>query len=156
MDHYAAERIFRLSARGVDCDDSGLRVGGIDLLVRETWGWRVREQSETDGALSDVYGFPVDTSVKRAGLHAIANAPTNKELARAQIAALFLQLPDPPFEGSAERMDLARALASCGLLKADPDWEAEHPRTGTPPNPGWFANKPKEVEAKPAPKGRPT
>ena len=30
-------------------------------------------------------------------------------------------------------------FAACGLLKADADWDNKHPRTGAPPNPGWFA-----------------
>jgi hypothetical protein len=74
---------------------------------------------------------------------------TNGELARAQIATLLLQLPDPPSGASLDNVELARGLAACGLLKADPDWDAKHPRTGTPPNRAWFANKPKEVEANP-------
>jgi hypothetical protein len=156
MSAFTSERIFKLSAKGVECDALGLRVGGIELLAREMQGWRVREPSETDSALSHLYGFPVETSAKRAGLDMIATALTNRELARAQIATLFLQLPDPPSGASVDNAELARDLAACGLLKADPDWEAKHPRTGTPPNRAWFANKPKEVEANPASRGRST
>ena len=66
------------------------------------------------------------------------------ELARAQIAALLLQLPDPPAAagarlGDLERRRLALELAAGGLLKTDADWDDKHPRTGAPPNPGWFA-----------------
>ena len=38
-----------------------------------------------------------------------------------------------------EKRRLARDLVACGLLKADADWDDKHPRTGAPPNPGWFA-----------------
>jgi hypothetical protein len=57
---------------------------------------------------------------------------------------LLLQLPDPSPAAIAqpdglEKRRLARDLAACGLLKADADWDDKHPRTGAPPNPGWFA-----------------
>ncbi|WP_170153135.1 hypothetical protein [Roseiarcus fermentans] len=54
---------------------------------------------------------------------------------------MLLRLPDPP---AAEQSPdaLRRDLAACGLLKADDGWDEQHPRTGTPPNPGWFAAKP--------------
>jgi hypothetical protein len=37
-------------------------------------------------------------------------------------------------------------------LKADDGWDEQHPRTGSPPNPGWFAPKPKEAQADEPPK----
>ena len=88
-------------------------------------------------------GSRSSASARRA-LDAVAAALTNGELARAQIAALLLQLPDPPPAAIAqpdglEKRRLARDLAACGLLKADADWDDKHPRTGAPPNPGWFA-----------------
>lgn len=49
--------------------------------------------------------------------------------------------------GKSGERRLSRELAACGLLKADDDWEEQHPRTGSPPNPGWFAPKPKEAQA---------
>jgi hypothetical protein len=81
---------------------------------------------------------------KRGGLEAVAAALTNGEIARAQIAALLLQLPDPPASTSAQSVDLqkrrlARDRIVCGLLKANAVRDAMRPRTGEPPNPGWFA-----------------
>jgi hypothetical protein len=38
-----------------------------------------------------------------------------------------------------EKRLLVDGLVACGLLKADADWDEKHPRTGAPPNPGWFA-----------------
>ena len=61
----------------------------------------------------------------------------------AAIAAVQMQFPDPPplakgAESSAELRRRAAELHRSGLLKED--WDpAKHPRTGTPPNPGWFA-----------------
>jgi hypothetical protein len=37
-------------------------------------------------------------------------------------------------------------------LKADDGWDEKHPRTGSPPNPGWFAPKPDEAQAEEPPK----
>jgi len=58
------------------------------------------------------------------------------------------KFPDPPVaEGAGadvlQKRLLASDLVACGLLKADDGWEEQHLRTGTPPNPGWFASKPK-------------
>jgi hypothetical protein len=70
---------------------------------------------------------------------------TNGELARAQIGALLLRLPDPPTPAGVhadglEKRPLVDGLLACSLLKADADWDDKHPRTGAPPNPGWFAS----------------
>lgn len=71
-------------------------------------------------------------------------------MAKAQVAALLLRLPDPPpvvdvCSLAPERQRLADDLAACGLLRTDADWDAKHPRTGTAPNPGWLA--PGEADA---------
>jgi hypothetical protein len=83
----------------------------------------------------------------------------NGELARAQIAALLLQLPDPPTSSGVhpdglQKRRLGADLAACGLLKADADWDEKHPRIGTPPNPGWFAPT-SEAPAADGPKNSP-
>ena len=74
----------------------------------------------------------------------MARALERNDLALAQIAALLLQFPDPPSltkDSSAQgAAAIARQLMECGLLKTDWD-SASHPRTGEPPNPGWFAPK---------------
>lgn len=46
-----------------------------------------------------------------------------------------------------DREGLARGLVASGLLKAEDGWDEKHPRTGSPPNPGWFAPKPKDPSA---------
>ena len=138
-------RHFRLWPGGVACDAEGLRIGGTPLLTRDARGhWAPRDEGELNPALSRLYGFPLDLARKRAGLEVVAKALGNGEIARAQIAALLLQLPDPPAGGNAEsdpfgKARLALDLAACGLLKVDDDWDAKHPRTGAAPNPGWFA-----------------
>jgi hypothetical protein len=87
--------------------------------------------------------LPVDTAGKCGGLNVAARALSTGNIALAQIAALHLQLPDLPTlekgAGSPEAMArLAASLYWSGLLKAD--WDPhKHPRTGEPPNRGWFA-----------------
>lgn len=150
-------RHFRLSPLGVHCDDEGLTLGGIALLMRDPRGaWSPREARDLNPALSRVYGFPVDVAARRHGLNAVATALGQGEIARAQIATLLLQLPDPPCARSLdddgpESARLATDLRACGLMKADPGWEDEHPRAGQPPNPGWFAPKPKTEAGDPPP-----
>jgi hypothetical protein len=136
-------RLFRLAPGRIACDAEGLRIGDLPLLARDPRdGWTMRPAQELNPALAGVYGFPVDVAGKRGGLSAVASALNKGDLARAQVAALFLHLPDPPDlarTGTLEKRRLLSDLATCGLLKADPDWDAKHPRTGTAPNPGWFA-----------------
>ncbi|RBP18335.1 hypothetical protein DFR50_101280 [Roseiarcus fermentans] len=121
---------------------------GTPLLRRSSYGrWAPRDDGDIGRELSKLYGFPLDVACKRQGLAVIARALENDDLARAQVATLLLKLPDPPAEDGAapdalQKRLLARELVASGLLKADADWEAEHPRTGTAPNPGWFATKP--------------
>ena len=148
MNGIANARNFRLRPGGIHCDAEGLRAGEIPLLARDACGaWTPREARDVNPALSRRYGLPIDIAAKERGLRAVAAALGRGEIARAQIAALLLQLPDPPppdlrppDEPSA--LALARDRAACGLLKADADWDEAHPRTGEAPNPGWFAPKP--------------
>jgi hypothetical protein len=158
MNDFSSVRFFRLSPGRVQCDDGGLRVGDVALLARDASGaWAARDERDVARDLSRVYGFPVDVRAKMAGFGAVANALQRRNIAKAQVAALLLRLPDPlPLAGDAmgksgERR-LSRDLVACGLLKADDDWDEEHPRTGSPPNPGWFASKPKEAPADGPPK----
>jgi hypothetical protein len=129
------------------------RVAGVALLARDAKGsWSRRDEADLNSELSKLYGFPLDFSHRRKGLDAVAAALASRDLARAQIGALLLQLPDPPASaaspaGALERQRLARDLVACGLLKADADWDDKHPRTGAPPNPGWFAPTSGEPEA---------
>jgi hypothetical protein len=145
MGEMSFARYFRLRPGGIECDAQGLRVGAVALVARDAkGGWLRRDESDLNRELSKLYGFPLDFARMRRGVDAVAAALANGELARAQIAALLLQLPDPPASANSqpsalEKRVLARDLIACGLLKADADWDEKHPRTGAPPNPGWFA-----------------
>ena len=105
----------------------------------------VRPTDEIDRDLSEVYGLPVGVAAKRDRIEAVAGALDRGDLALAQIAALLLRIPDPPslVKGSsaAGSFELAERLFHSGLLRGVWD-ESLHPRTGEPPNRGWFAGKP--------------
>src|SRR5580658_1166284 len=86
-----------------------------------------------------------------AGLARVANALQDRNIAKAQIGALLLRLPEPPPPagaalGKSGDRRLILDLVACGLLKADDGWNEKHPRTGTSPNPGWFRRSPKRHE----------
>ncbi len=146
-------RYFQLRPGRIECDAGGLRVGGVALLARDAKGaWTRRDERDLGRELSKLYGFPLDFSRKRRGVDVVVAALGDGDLARAQIAALLLQLPEPPASAGSqpaalEKPRLARDLVACGLLKADAEWDDKHPRTGEPPNPGWFAPKPGEPGA---------
>ncbi len=150
------ERYFRLadeSGAGVRCDAKVLFIGETSLLER-TRGpsglleWRPRPLFDLNRDLGKCYGLPVDFSSKIGGLAAVARALDRGDLVHAQIAALLLQIPDPPGltktpRTTSEITELARRLQASGLLKAD--WDpAKHPR--------WPAESPDGVGGQFAPK----
>jgi hypothetical protein len=138
---------------GISCDEQGVFVGDVPLLRRCTGScghvtWSVRTAAELNDELTALYRLPVDVAAKAGALALIAAAFNRGDLAMAAIAAGQMRLPDPPriskeAESADEVAHRASDLRRIGLLKAAPDWDAKHPRTGTKPNPGWFALKPK-------------
>lgn len=148
------------SADGVSCNAQGVFVGPIPLLETVDGRWTPRRAAELNDELTACYRLPIDIAAKANALSLIAHAlnrgdlamaaiaavqmqiPDRGDLAMAAIAAVQMQIPDPPGlakgqENSEDITRRARELARSGLVKV---WEAEeHPRTGTPPNPGWFA-----------------
>ena len=149
MGPFPLSRFFRLSDAGVRCDDEGLFVGGMPMLARSRnpnggLVWAVRPTDEQNRDLGACYGLPIDVAAKRTGLAGVARALERADLPLAQVCSLLLRFPDPPSlnKGAPTRGsgELARQLIESGLLKADWD-SSKHPRTGEPPNPGWFAPK---------------
>jgi SCP1.201-like deaminase len=142
-------RTFSLAARGrggISCDADGVFVGDVAPLVRKqspyTAGtWSVRPLNEINHELTALYRLPIDTARKANALALIATALNRGDLALAAIATVQMQFPDPPplAKGIEAREDIVRRAAELhwsGLLKF---WDpAKHPRTGVPPNPGWF------------------
>ena len=128
-------------------------IGDVPLLRRCTGSyghvtWSVRTAADLNDELTALYRLPVDVAARAGALALIAAAFNRGDLAMAGIAVAQMQLPDPPSAliGAKPVDDVAdrvSALSRIGILKADPDWDAKHPRTETKPNPGWFALKPK-------------
>jgi hypothetical protein len=150
LDSFLETHIFRLADGGVQCDERGLFIGSTPILrrSRDPGGggtWFVRPSDELDRELSKAYGLPIDVAAKREALTNVATALARGDLAFAQIAALLLRFPDPPSPAKGasapSSLELAKRLFDSGLLKGGWD-ESLHPRTGQPPNRGWFATKP--------------
>ena len=143
-------RAFSLAAErasgAVSCGVTGVFVGDVPLLqligTGPTGQWVVRALPELNEELSAQYGLPIDVAAKANALALIAAAVNRGDLAMAAIATVQMQFPDPPLltKRLAAADEIARRaleLHRSRLLKV---WEPdEHPRTGMPPNPGWFA-----------------
>ena len=114
MSVFSLSRVFRLSPSGVGCDEGDLRVGGIPLLVRNAAGWSIRDDSDLGRDLCGVYDAPVDFAAKRAGLSVVARALQDGNIAKAQIAALLLKLPEPPADLAKHDRPRLLAVASIG------------------------------------------
>jgi len=137
-------RTFRLSLSrddsGVSCNAQGFFARAIPLLERHG-SWTARPIDRLNTELTACCRLPIDVSAKKGALALIANAFNRGDFAMAAIAAVQMQFLDPPGLGKtetiAELKNRAAELHRSGLPKV---WEeSEHPRTGTPPNPGWFA-----------------
>ena len=149
------DRFFRLAdapGAGVSCNQNGLFVGETALFDerRDHLGraeWRARSFADLNRDLSRRYGLPIDLSAKMPAVAAIARSLERGDLVQAQIAALLLQIPDPPKLSktdptSGELTALTRQLQESRLLKVD--WDpAKHPR--------WPAKSPDSVGGRFAP-----
>ena len=130
-------REFHLSPRGqggISCDGGGAFIGPIPILHRLRRNgkdeWQPRDCDGLSEQMSARYGLPIDMSPKAGGLKVIAKALNEGDVARAQIAAVLLGVPDPPplSKGASSRQQmiaLVRDLNWSGMLKWNP---AEHPR----------------------------
>jgi hypothetical protein len=75
------------------------------------------------------------------GLGVVATALNGNDQCLARIAAVHLRLPDVPSEAARNDLEAADFLLKYARDEGGGSaWNpALHPRTGTPPNPGWFA-----------------
>lgn len=143
-------RAFSLAAKrsgeGVSCGADGVFVGDVPLLQPPGAGnslWSVRPLVELNKELSARYRLQIDIASKAGSLGLITAALNRGDMAMAAIAAVQMQIPDPPpLAKGSENLDEVRRrvqeLVRSGLLKFfwDP---AQHPRAGVSPNPGWFS-----------------
>ena len=83
---------------GISCDAKGAFIGAIPILKklrkngRDEWDLRDCEQLSEE--ISEHYGLPIDMSSKTGGLKVIANALNEGDVARAQIGAVLLGIPN--------------------------------------------------------------
>jgi hypothetical protein len=132
---------------GLSCGEAGAFVGETPLLERRNaiGAWRPRPLEALNAELGKLYGLPVALASRQGGRAAVAGALEAGDIARARIAALHLQLPDPPPLTKAsddEIAALAYRLLAAGLLAKTWD-EAKHPR--------WPAKSPDSVGGQFAP-----
>lgn len=147
-------RFFGLSSpaakSGLSCDADGAFIDDIPLLksVTPNGQWIPRSCDEISNEISSRYGLPIDLSSRAGGLDVIARALNAGDVARAQIAAVLLAIPEPPplSKGvpSPQAEQFIRELFVSGLIKAD--WNPDkHPR--------WPAGSPDSRGGEFAPKG---
>ena len=127
---------------GLACTDDGLLLGRTSLVERRDGRFVVRARGEIERLLKCAYDGEPPVDRLMSGLARVASALNANDQCLARIAAVHLQMPD--LASAAVRDALA---AEDSLIKYARDegagaanWNpALHPRTGTPPNPGWFA-----------------
>ena len=100
-----------------------------------------RERHEIERLLKRAYGGEPPVARLMDGLARVAAALNSIDQCLARIAAVQMEVPDLPSPAARKAM-----TAEDSLIKYERDegggasWNpALHPRTGTPPNPGWFA-----------------
>ena len=132
-------QFWRLSEAGEDnlglaCTDDGLVLGRTPLIERRDDHFVVRDRREIEALLSRAYRKAIAADRLMPGLATVAAALNANDPCLARIAAVHLRIPDLRDRTARDEMEAEDALVK------SVDWNpALHPRTGTPPNPGWFA-----------------
>jgi hypothetical protein len=139
-------QMWRLSEAGDDnlglaCTADGLVLGRTSLIERQDQEFVVRERREIERLLRCAY--ETDPPVERImpGLATVARALNADDQCLARIAAVHLRIPDLPSPLARSEMETEdRLIKYVRDEGGETNWDpAKHPRTGTPPNPGWFA-----------------
>src|SRR5580704_3937483 len=147
MTRHAAWHMWRLSEAGEDnlglaCSDDGLLIGRTPLIEKRDGHFVVREQREIERLLSRAYRSEISADRIMSGLATVARALNTNDQCLARIAAVHLRIPDIPDRAARNAMEGMDVLIKYARDEGggDSNWNpALHPRTGTPPNPGWFA-----------------
>jgi hypothetical protein len=132
-------KIWRLSEGGDDnyglaCTKDGLVLGRTPLVERRENQFAVRDRAEIERLLRRAYQADVAADRIMGGLATVASALNANDPCLARIAAVHLRIPDLPDQAARDGIEAEDAFIRSA------DWNpALHPRTGAPPNPGWFA-----------------
>jgi hypothetical protein len=126
---------------GLACTDDGLVLGRTPLIEQRDGRFVVREQREIERLLGRAYRSDVSANRLMSGLVTVASALNANDQCLARIAAVHLRIPDLPDRTARDDLE-----AEDNFIKSV-DWNpALHPRTGTPPNPGWFESTGDEAD----------
>jgi hypothetical protein len=138
--------MWRLSEAGEDnlglaCSDDGLFIGRTPLIEKRDGHFVTRQQHDIEWLLTCAYRTEVRADRLMSGLATVARALNTNDQCLARIAAVHLRIPDIPDRTARDAMEAADLLTKYARDEGgDSNWNpALHPRTGTPPNPGWFA-----------------
>ena len=122
------------------CTDDGLRLGRTSLIERRDGRFVVRARGEIDRLLKCSYDGEPPVDRLMSGLARVASALNANDQCLARIAAVHLQMPDLASAGVADELAAEDSLIKYARDGGAANWNpALHPRTGAPPNPGWFA-----------------
>jgi len=133
-------KFWRLTDGGEDnlgpaITEAGLVLGRTPLIERRNQRFVVRERAGIERLLKRAYRADVATDRLMPGLKTVAAALNANDPRLAHIAAVHLRIPDLPDRAARDGMEAEDIVVKYG------DWNpALHPRTGVPPNPGWFAS----------------
>jgi hypothetical protein len=147
MTRHAAWHMWRLSEAGDDnlglaCSDDGLLIGRTPLIEKRDGQFFVRQQHDIERLLSRAYRTEIRADRLMSGLTSVARALNADDQCLARIAAVHLRIPDIPDRTARDAMEAMDVFVKYARDENGGDgvWNpALHPRTGTPPNPGWFA-----------------
>ena len=141
-----AHQFWRLSEAGPDnlgpaCTEDGLLLGRTPLIERRDGRFVVRNRDEIERLFKRAYGVEPTMGRLMSGLATVASALNANDVCLARIAAVHLKIPDLPNRTARDAIEAEDSLIKFAYAKGgSADWDpALHPRTGTPPNPGWFA-----------------
>jgi hypothetical protein len=127
---------------GLACTDDGLWLGHTPLIERRDGRFVVRERSEIQRLLKCAYDGEPPLNRLMSGLATVASALNANDQCLARIAAVHLKIPDLLNPAMRDALAAEDSLIKYGRdgSAAAANWNpALHPRTGMPPNPGWFA-----------------
>jgi contact-dependent growth inhibition (CDI) system restriction endonuclease-like protein len=127
---------------GLAFSDDGLLLGHTSLVERRDGRFVVRPRDEIERLLKRAYDGELPIDRLMSGFVRVAAALNANDQCSAHIAAVHMRMPDlasPAIRDALVREDtLIKYTRDDGAGSAD--WNpALHPRTGTAPNPGWFA-----------------
>jgi hypothetical protein len=126
---------------GLAFTDAGLFLGQTPLIEERAGRFVVRERDEIERLLRRAYGGALAADRLMPGLATVASALNTNDQCLARIAAVQLRIPDLANQAARDAIEAEDSLIKYAReAGGSADWNpALHPRSGVPPNPGWFA-----------------